>query len=45
LSSENLVLLGAAVFPVILAIAVYYYGWKLGKRHDEQEQQKLDQGG
>jgi hypothetical protein len=38
------VLLGSAVIPVILALAVYYVGWRLGKRHDEQ-QEKLDQRG
>jgi hypothetical protein len=43
-SAENWLLFGSALLPVFIAIAVYYFGMKLGKRHDEQ-QQKLDQRG
>ena len=38
MSAQELVLLLAAVVPPILAIAVYWFGFRAAKRHDEREQ-------
>jgi hypothetical protein len=37
LSAQTFVLLGSALAPPILAIAVYYFGFRSAKRHDERE--------
>jgi len=39
MSAQNFVLLVAVVLPPILAIAVYYFGFRLAKRHDERERE------
>ena len=38
MSSQEWVLLASAVIPVILAVGVYWFGFKLAKRHDEAEE-------
>jgi hypothetical protein len=38
-SAQTLVLLGSAIVPPILAIAVYYFGFRAAKRHDERERE------
>jgi hypothetical protein len=35
-SAQAWVLLGSAIIPVILAAGVYYFGFRLARRHDEQ---------
>jgi hypothetical protein len=37
LSAQSFVLLGSAVVPPALAIAVYWFGWRWAKRHDDDE--------
>jgi hypothetical protein len=39
LSAQTLVLLGSTFIPPILAIAVYWFGFRLAKRHDEREKE------
>jgi hypothetical protein len=36
-SAETFVLLSSVLIPPLLAIAVYYFGFRLAKRHDERE--------
>jgi len=36
-SAQAWVLLGSAILPVFGAIAVYYFGFRSAKRHDERE--------
>jgi hypothetical protein len=38
-SAQTFVLLGSIFIPPILAIAVYYFGFRSAKRHDERERQ------
>ena len=40
MSAQEWVLLGSAVIPVTLAIGVYYFGFKLARKHDEHEEEK-----
>jgi hypothetical protein len=37
MSAQEWVLLASAVVPVIAAAAVYYFGFRAAKRHDERE--------
>ena len=37
MSAQTLVLLASALIPPILAVAVYYFGFRSAKRHDERE--------
>jgi hypothetical protein len=36
LTSQNLVLLASAVIPPVLALGVYWFGFRWARRHDEQ---------
>jgi hypothetical protein len=36
-SAQNFVLLCAVLIPPVLAIAVYYFGFRSARRHDERE--------
>ena len=36
MSAQTLVLLASAFIPVIGAIAVYYFGFRSAKKHDER---------
>jgi len=36
------VLLASAIVPVIAAAAVYYFGFRLARRHDEREAEERD---
>jgi len=38
-SAQTFVLVGSAIIPPILAIAVYYFGFRSAKRHDERERE------
>jgi len=38
-SAQTFVLLGSVFIPPILAIAVYYFGFRSAKRHDERERE------
>jgi hypothetical protein len=39
MNAESFVLLASALIPPLLAIAVYYFGFRLAKRHDERERE------
>ena len=36
MSAQSVVLLASAIVPVVLAGAVYWFGFRLARRHDEQ---------
>jgi hypothetical protein len=40
-SAQAWVLLASAIVPVILAIGVYWFGFRWAKRHDERERDGL----
>src|SRR5205823_1149088 len=42
LTAQEWVLLASAIVPVIGAAAVYYFGFRLAKRHDEREAKERD---
>jgi hypothetical protein len=35
-SAQTFVLLASAIVPPLLAIAVYWFGFRLARRHDEE---------
>jgi hypothetical protein len=36
MSAQTFVLLASALVPPVLAIAVYWFGFRLARRHDEE---------
>jgi uncharacterized membrane protein len=39
-SAQAWVLLGSAILPVIAAIAVYWFGFRWARQHDERERER-----
>jgi hypothetical protein len=37
MSAQTFVLLASAIIPPVLAIAVYWFGFRLARRHDEHQ--------
>jgi hypothetical protein len=35
-SAQTFVLLGSAIVPPVLALAVYWFGFRLARRHDDE---------